>query len=64
MTDDRDLYEAIENLYALDPQQQRLITLWGVSKSTAARRISAGHVSLIAPAGSVATCDFSGVLSE
>ena len=27
MTDDRDLYEAIENLYALDPPQRRLITL-------------------------------------
>jgi type IV secretion system protein VirB4 len=27
MTDDRDLYEAIQNLYALDPAQRRLITL-------------------------------------
>ena len=27
LTDDRDLYEAIENLYALDPPQRRLITL-------------------------------------
>lgn len=27
MTDDRDLYEAIQNLYALDPPQRRLITL-------------------------------------
>ena len=27
MTDDRDLYEAIENLYALDAPQRRLITL-------------------------------------
>lgn len=27
LTDDRDLYEAIENLYALDPAQRRLITL-------------------------------------
>ena len=27
MTDDRDLYEAIENLYALDPPQRRLFTL-------------------------------------
>jgi type IV secretion system protein VirB4 len=27
MTDDRDLYEAIEHLYALDPPQRRLITL-------------------------------------
>jgi type IV secretion system protein VirB4 len=27
MTDDRDLYEAIENLYALDPPQRRLMTL-------------------------------------
>ena len=27
LTDDRDLYEAIENLYALDPPQRRLFTL-------------------------------------
>lgn len=27
MTDDRDLYEAIENIYALEPPQRRLITL-------------------------------------
>ncbi len=27
MNDDRDLYEAVENLYALDPPQRRLITL-------------------------------------
>jgi type IV secretion/conjugal transfer VirB4 family ATPase len=27
LTDDRDLYDAIENLYALDPPQRRLITL-------------------------------------
>ena len=27
MTDDRDLYEAIQNLYVLDPGQRRLITL-------------------------------------
>ena len=27
MTDDRDLYEAVENLYALDPPQRRLFTL-------------------------------------
>ncbi len=27
MTDDRDLYEAVENIYALDPPQRRLITL-------------------------------------
>ena len=27
MQDDRDLYEAVENLYALDPPQRRLFTL-------------------------------------
>jgi type IV secretion system protein VirB4 len=27
LTDDRDLYDAVENLYALDPPQRRLITL-------------------------------------
>ena len=34
MNDDRDLYEAVENLYALDPPQRRLITLVNILPRT------------------------------